>query len=231
MAKRPIFLPKTEAPFVRELEVEFKWFPGMAKSQAQKSIQSLHEASEALGYGPLLEISSKSADPLGVALSAFNLMVSGPNRKPISVECAFQGSKVFENGGPFEDLYEDSSLDAKRDERIRNSGRIIEFRYYGQSFATQPVTAFYDWLYLRALSQNEQLASQIQSFAGFTDIAFNPEKSWNCQARAAAVYLGLTRLGKHQQAVDEPSWFFQSLIDGSMDATQNRAGQGLLGFE
>lgn len=231
MAKRPIFLPKTEAPFVRELEVEFKWFPGMAKSQAQKSIHSLHEASEALGYGPLLEISSKSADPLGVALSAFNLMVSGPNRKPISVECAFQGSKVFENGGPFEDLYEASSLDAKRDERIRNSGRVIEFRYYGQSFATQPVTAFYDWLYLRALSQNERLASQIQSFAGFTDIAFNPEKSWNCQARAAAIYLGLSQLGQHQRAVDDPEWFFTSLRNGNFPGNQDPSGQGLLGLD
>lgn len=231
MAKRPIFLPKSEAPFVRELEVEFKWFPGMAKSQAQKSIQSLHDASEALGYGPLLEISSKSADPLGVALSAFNLMISGPNRKPISVECAFQGSKVFENGGPFEDLYEASSLDAKRDERIRNSGRIIEFRFFGQSFATQPVTAFYDWLYLRALSQNERLASQIQSFAGFTDIAFNPEKSWNCQARAAVIYLGLSQLGQHQRAVDDPEWFFTSLRNGNFPGNQDPSGQGLLGLD
>jgi hypothetical protein len=231
MAKRPIFLPKTEAPYIRELQVEFKWFPGMAKSQAQKSIQSLHESSEALGYGPLLEISSKSADPLGVALSAFNLMVSGPNRKPISVECAFQGSKVFEHGGPFEDLYEASSLDAKRDERIRNSGRIIEFRYFGQSFATQPVTAFYDWLYLRALSQNERLASQIQSFAGFTDIAFNPEKSWNCQARAAAVHLGLTQLGHYQRAVDDPAWFFRSLTDADCNSVRDRSGQGLLGLD
>lgn len=231
MAKRPIFLPSSQPPYVREIEVKFQWYPGMAKSQAQKSIQSLHDASESLGYAPLLEISSKSADPLGVELSAFNLKLSGPDGRPISVECAFQGSKVFENGGPFEDLYDVSSLEAKRDDRVRTSGVVTEFRFYGQSFAAQPVTAFYDWLYLRALSQNHQLASQILSFAGFTDIAFNPKKSRNCQARAAAVFLGLKKLDLLKRAIDDPSWFFQSLSEAGFDSNQNGTSQGILGLD
>ena len=57
-----------------ETAVEFTWFAGMAISQKQKSIQSLHEAAKRrLGDVPILEISSKSPDPLGVRLSAFNL--------------------------------------------------------------------------------------------------------------------------------------------------------------
>jgi hypothetical protein len=232
MAKRLIFLPMTEAPFVREFEVEFKWFPGMAKSQAQKSILSLHDASLALGYGPILEISSKSPDPLGVALSAFNLTVNSCiGCRPISVESAFQGSKVFETGGPFEDLYNASSLDAKRDDRIRNSGRIIKFSYYGQSFPTQPVTAFYNWLYIRALSQNEHLARQLQNYAGFTDIAFNSKKSWNCQASAAAVYLSLLQRAEVQKAVMDPNWFISIISENGFQSPHNREGQGLLELE
>ena len=100
MAKRPVFLPDTrEVSFVRTIDVEFKWFPGFAKSQRQKSIDSLHQAANSLGYAPILEISGKSKSPLGVSLSAFNLKLRAPHGQVMSVECAYQGSKVFEKGG------------------------------------------------------------------------------------------------------------------------------------
>ena len=51
MAQRPIFIPDTSAyPFVKIIPIEFTWFPGMAKSQAQKSIRSLHESAEKKGF-------------------------------------------------------------------------------------------------------------------------------------------------------------------------------------
>ena len=62
MANRPVYIPKTnsESVGVTTKDVEFEWFPGMSKSQKQKSILSLHEASYKLDISPLLEISSKS---------------------------------------------------------------------------------------------------------------------------------------------------------------------------
>src|SRR5438309_9713055 len=107
MARRPVFKPALSGPpNVEEVYLEFHWHPGFAKVQAQKSIASLHQAATAKGLAPVLEISTKSPDSLGVSLSAFNLALRTPQGQPISVESAFQGSKVFERGGPFRDLYQ-----------------------------------------------------------------------------------------------------------------------------
>ena len=111
MAKRPIFTPDFSGfPYVKTVDVEFKWHPGFAKSQLQKSIASLHTAAKKLKKtSPILEISSKSTSHLGALLSAFNLSLKTQEGQRMSVECAYQGSKVFENGGPYHELYSVSS--------------------------------------------------------------------------------------------------------------------------
>lgn len=198
MAKRPIFIPRYDTfSFVEEILLDFDWHPGYSITQVQKSILSLHNAAAKKGLSPILEISSKSPNPLGVSLSAFNLMLQAGNLKWLSVECAFQGSKVFENGGPFTDLYNKSSREAKADERLRNSGKVIAFNFMGEDFPTTPITAFYDWLYLKALWNNQEYAQELFLFQGFSDIAFNPEKSINCQARSAALFVSISRHSKN----------------------------------
>jgi len=96
-----------------------------------------------------------------------------------------------------------SSLDAKRDERIRTSGNIIAFDFMGVQYPTVPITLFYDWLYITVFHQNRMLSDQILEYNGFTDIAFNPQKSWNCQARSAALYLTLQATGKLEQVISD----------------------------
>ena len=120
MATRPVFVPGSEVgSLVESIDVEFEWFPGFAHSQKQRSIESLHSSAQAaIGSGSYLEISSKSPDLVGTRLSAFNMTVEGFGPDAIPVECAFQGSKVFEHGGPFVDLYARRPLDAKRDARL-----------------------------------------------------------------------------------------------------------------
>jgi hypothetical protein len=200
MARRPIFCPLLSGPsFAEELVLDFEWHPGFAKSQAQKSIASLHESAKAKGIDPVLEISSKSETPLGVALSAFNLSLRVGERS-MTVEAAFQGSKVFERGGPFQDLYAATSRDAKTDERIRSSGKLIGFNLFGEEWPLIPTTCFYDWLYVTALGQHPQEAVELLQFNAFSDIAFNPEKSLNCQARSAALFVALTKRGLLEQA-------------------------------
>ncbi len=195
MAKRPVFAPNpNEFPYVKAIDVEFQWYPGFAKSQLQKSIDSLHKAAKKRGIDPILEISGKSAFALGVSLSAFNLKFQAPNGQTMSVECAYQGSKVFEEGGPYNDLYTVSGREAKTDERIQNSGELISFIFCDKEFPTEPKTAFYDSLYIMALWQNKQnLVPDLVKFQGFSDIVFNPKRSFNCQARAAAIFVSLTR--------------------------------------
>jgi len=214
MAKRPVFIPENnKISFVRELFIEFKWYPGFAKTQAQKSIVAMHLAAKDHGIDPILEISSKSQKRLGVELSAFNLMLKVEGHRPMSVECAFQGSKVFERGGPFTDLYVVTSIEAKKDSRLRNSGNVIRFSFIGEDFPSNPVTSFYDWLYLKALNQNKDLASQLLMYKGFTDIAFNPEKSLNCQARSAALFVALNQIGEIDKVINDKKYYLK-LITG-----------------
>jgi hypothetical protein len=204
MANRPVFLPlKSKTSYVRELSIEFQWFAGMSVSQKQKSIVSLHEATrKRLGDTNILEISSKSKEPLGVQLSAFNLKVPLDNRL-VAVEVAFQAGKVFEKGGPFLDLLDGTSRDAKGDVRLQASGRLIGFTLSGESWPLTPRTAFYDWIYLRALVANPDLAEQLLEYQAFTDIEFNPEKSLNCQARTAALYVSLHQEGILEKALSD----------------------------
>ena len=54
-----------------------------------------------------------------------------------------------------------------------------------------PRTAFYDWLYINALHKHPDLAEQVLTYRAFSDIAFNPERSINCQAYAAALYVSM----------------------------------------
>jgi hypothetical protein len=215
MAKRPIFLPKFDNDnLVFERYVEFQWSPGMAVSQKRKSISDLHRmAGEKLGVDRPLEVSSKSENEIGVALSSFNLKFTTAKGLTLSVECAFQGSKVFEHGGPFRDLFQARPMDAKRDRRLQESGRLVGFSFFHQDWPTSPLTAFYDWLYIQALMKNPELAELSTSFDGFTDIEFNPEKSINCQARSVALYQALLKTGQLDNALRSPE-SFRSLYAG-----------------
>ena len=158
MAERPVFTPSTKGPSpVWRHDIDFQWFPGMALSQSQKSITSLHKvACSQLDVDEVLEISSKSKQPEGVKLSAFNLMiVTTKHHRKFSVECAYQSSKVFERGGPYIDLLEKKSIEAKKDPRLNESGRLIKYQFYGQEWSLEPKTAFYDWLYINALGRRQ----------------------------------------------------------------------------
>ena len=198
MATRPIFTPSlTGKLLVETRHVQFTWFSGMSMSQSRKSIASLHEvAKRQLGVEEILEISSKSPTELGVALSAFNLMIKTVKREQeFSLECAYQASKVFERGGPFVDLLNVKSIEAKRDPRLNEHGRLIKFQFFGTDWPLVPLTAFYDWLYINALHKQPHLAEKVLTYRAFSDIAFNPEKSINCQAYAAALYVSLHARG------------------------------------
>jgi hypothetical protein len=105
------------------------------------------------------------------------------------------------SGGPYTDLFNFSPLDAKRDPRLQNSGRLIGFQWRDKSWPLEPLTVFYDWIYLNALNRRPALAEAIMSYNTFTDIAFNPAKSVICQAGAVALYVGLRLGGRLEEAL------------------------------
>lgn len=197
MAMRPVFAPGKRKNEADVFMTEFVWNSGLSVSQKRKNIAALHEAyMRRFPERKVLEISSKSELKLGVSLSAFNLRKYVPSlEKSIPVECVFQGGKVFTAGGPYTDLYEATSRDAKRDSRLKASGMLRHFFYEGEEFPIVPKTAFYNWIYINALMENPDLAVELVQYDGFTDIEFNPDKSVNCQAEAAALYVTLARKG------------------------------------
>lgn len=234
MAERPIFTPSVNGPsLVWTHSVEFKWFPGMSIKQVQKSVVSLHEAAlRQLSVGKVLEISTKSLDPVGVKLSAFNLMINS-SKRCYSVECAFQASKVFEHGGPYLDLLEVSSKEAKLDPRLKNSGHLKGFEFYKIAWPLEPRTAFYDWLYINALHKHPDLASEVLKYRAFSDIVFNPERSVNCQAHSAALYVALHERGMLQPEVLKNRDAYLDAIKGLpvSNAHENTVDQPRFDFE
>lgn len=234
MASRPIYIPNLEgSALVVTIPVEFEWHPGLAPSQKKKSIKSLHDSAlEQHGISSVLEVSSKSERQLGVQLSAFNLMITTQKvGRTFSVECAYQSSKVFENGGPYLDLLEKSSREAKKDLRLQNSGTLKLFSFFGTSWELDPLTAFYDWLYINALKRKPEYWAELDNYQAFTDIEFNPDRSINCQAYSVALFCSLRQRGLLDEATSSKENFL-SLVKSAPknNARQNELKQPGLGF-
>lgn len=228
MAERPIFLPMQAGPtLVREVSFDIPWAGGFAPVQKRKNVKSLHEAAAKSGYAPLLEVSTKSEIVVGQHLSAFHLKVHS-NAGMVSLEAAYQSSKVFERGGPYTDLLTVDARTAKRDPRLNEAGRLVGFEFDGHQFPLTPQTAFYDWLYLSAIYPHrkwlQERLTENGQFVGFTDIEFNPSKSINCQARSCALFVALIARDKLEEAMQSPETFISMMeADGrSLHSRENK---------
>jgi hypothetical protein len=156
----------------------------------------MHSAiTKVVPYAKILDISTMSNSHLGNSLSAFNLKLYKDD-KSTTVESTYQASKVFSDGGPFTDLVFSESSRSKKDERLVTSGALSHFQYQNTSWPLVPNPNFYDYLYISALIENMDLENLL-FFNTFTDFAFNPSKSKsvprsiNCQARSAAIFIGM----------------------------------------
>ena len=182
MATRPAYL--IENGKVIQKDYDFTWISGLSASQKQKCVLSLHDAIRSMDASANpLEVSTKSNDPLGVKMSAFNLMLDG-----FHLENVFQSGKVFAFGGPFPNLLHMHPREAKHHACLRESGELTGFRYQGIDFPLVPKTLFYDYIYIKAIRETltADEIQQIGNYTYFTDIEFNPAKSINTQAKTAA---------------------------------------------
>lgn len=211
MATRPVFFPSSDdVHLVHERSFEFPWSSGFAESQKKKNVDALHSAARQRGVQKILEISSKSSEELGRKLSAFSLKIEIDSRK-FPLESVYQGSKVFEIGGPFTEIFELSPREAKRFIRGMDIGKLVRFELEGQSYPLSPMNAFYDWLYIRSLVDHADWISRNVHYEAFTDIEFNPAKQVNCQARAFAEYLTLLKQGKLSEVANDFSVFVKMI--------------------
>ena len=181
----PIFVPKEHPPFTSKFSYD--------------DPDPLHNIEEM----NLLDCSSLSPSPIGRSLSAFNLKFTTPKEQVISVECAYQGSKVFEKGGPFQDIYTKSSTEAKTDSRVREHGRITGFMFFTRYMPCMPLNAFYNWLYLSTLVRAlPDAPSILKRYDGFIDRFFDPKRGRACQAESVSMVKGL-----HSHGLFKPEFF------------------------
>lgn len=204
MAARPVFIPDAGAPGVRVTTIDFEWSPGFSAAQKQKSVRALHSAAGlVLGVdtNEILEVSSKSEVLLGTRLSAFSLRVPSIEAGgAITVEAAFQGSKIYEYSGRHPEWYRIADArEVKKRAKELASERVVGFEADGVVWTTEPTTAFYDWIYIAGLrnlfKEQPEAERELLGYSAFTDIEFNPGRSFNCQARACALYVSSARLG------------------------------------
>ena len=206
---RPIFIPQKNGIGVIEQNIEFDWHMGMSAEVRKRSIKSLHEKAKEAGFNHILEASSKSGQSIGIQLSAFFLK----NIKGYPVENLFQSSKVFVNGGPYRDLLTVTPREAKKDSRLKESGEMVKFTFNQKDFPLEPKSLFYDWLYLNVLFSERNLALREEffdnHFDAFSDIEFNPQKSFSCQARTLALCVSLYENESVQDFIRDPVGFSQ----------------------
>ncbi len=129
--------------------------------------------------------------------------------KPL--ESVYQSSKIFQYSGQHEVLMDLDPFAAKKEVRKLGQGPIVGFRFLGRTFPTEPVNAFYDWLYIRAIVPHEKWIRENLHFAAYSDIEFTPNKSVNCQGRAVAEFHALSMRGEASKCVHDFDKFRQLL--------------------
>lgn len=230
MAEKSVFISKTEYPFFEEVHVNIDWFSGFALSQKRKCQIGLHQ-NFLMAYPneKVLEISSASLMSLGSKLSAMNL--SKKTQKGLTtVESAFQSSRIYSDGvrtvGPFPDYLFLPGRECKKLVKDASDGmHSYKYEFDGMIFYAPAwhISQFYDFLYLNALlePENEKVRAQLlkEGYTAFTDLAI---KSLNCQARSAAIFVGLTRSGLIDEVRDYDSYLklFRTQANGKAAGSQ-----------
>ena len=193
---KPVFMPRVNSDnLVKTDMVRIERHVGFASRQKKKTINDMHQViRKKYGFSNVLELSSKSGNKLSFLLSPLSLQLTDESSgQHHSVENIFQASKVFERGGPFTDLLEAPPRQAKKDERLITSGALVGYNDFGMEWNLEPLTMFYDWLYVNALKQHPQLHEEVMQYQAFTDIEFNPKKTIHCAAYSLALFVALNK--------------------------------------
>ena len=226
--KRPVFMPRVNSDnLVKTDMVRFERHVGFASRQKKKSINDMHQViRKKYGFNHVLELSSKSGNKLSFLLSPLSLKLTNENGgEPYSVENAFQSSMVFEDGGPYTDLLSAPPRQAKKDERLITSGELIGYNYFGMEWSVEPLTTFYDWLYVNALKQNPQLHEEVMQYQAFTDMEFNPKKSIHSSAYALAMFVALHKR-ELLDNIEDPRVFFNLYHEFKVSNTEHLLEEG-----
>lgn len=209
MAKRLYFIAKSSYQgLIVEKNIEFEIFRGESLKQKARSIDAMHHAIRAFeGGGKILDVSDSSDEPLGRKLSGMNLLYVTENGLSYPVMNIFQSSKVFEGGGPYLDLLDTNPNNASKDSRLKESGRLLGFHFEGEPYSLTPRHFFFDWIYVNALYQHEELHEEILAYDMITDITYSMNSMFASSARACAYFISLYKTELLEEALSSKEAF------------------------
>ena len=199
----------------------FPWLPGMSRAVKEARIRALHESIRAkYPDAEVLEVSTKSSNPLGVRLSAFNLRLPSVWGGGI-LESTYQSAKVYLN--QWGDVFTQGGLAAlspdlaKKGNSLQSDLTLAYFDFNGNQWPAHPDSLFYDFLFWVALWEQPKLLLALDEFDFFTDIEFNKSKlgfqvgkSFNSQAKSSALAKTLFPLWPNDWNVqDAEVWFLE----------------------
>lgn len=227
MESKPVFMPRVGSDnLVKTDMVRIERHVGFATRQKKKTLNDLHRViKKKYGFKNVLELSTKSGNKLSFLLSPYSLQITNDDGQKYSVENAFQASKVFEQGGPYLDLLTEKPRQARKDERLISSGELTGYDYFGMEWGVEPLTTFYDWLYINALKQHPELHEEVVQYQAFTDISFNPKRSVHCAAYSLAMFVALYKR-ELLDKVEDPGEFYDLHTEFELSNTEQLLEEG-----
>ena len=227
MEYKPVFMPRVGSDnLIKTDMVRIERHVGFATRQKKKTLNDLHRViKKKYGFKNVLELSTKSGNKLSFPLSPYSLQITNYNGQKSSVENAFQASKVFEQGGPYLDLLTEKPRQARKDERLISSGELTGYDYFGMEWGVEPLTTFYDWLYVNALKQHPELHEEVIQYQAFTDISFNPKRSVHCAAYSLAMFVALHKRDL-LEGVEDPGTFYDLVTGFELSNTEQLLEEG-----
>lgn len=222
MESKPVFMPRVGSDnLVKTDMVRIERHVGFATRQKKKTLNDLHRViKKKYGFKNVLELSTKSGNKLSFPLSPYSLQITNDDGQKYSVENAFQASKVFEKGGPYLDILTEKPRQARKDERLISSGELTGYDYFGMEWGVEPLTTFYDWLYINALKQHPELHEEVVQYQAFTDISFNPKRSVHCAAYSLAMFVALHKRDL-LEGVEDPGTFYDVVTGFELSNTEH----------
>ena len=227
MEYKPVFMPRVGSDnLVKTDMVRIERHVGFATRQKKKTLNDLHRViKKKYGFKNVLELSTKSGNKLSFPLSPYSLQITNDDGQKYSVENAFQASKVFEQGGPYLDLLTEKPRQARKDDRLISSGELTGYDYFGMEWNVEPLTTFYDWLYINALKQHPELHEEVIQYQAFTDISFNPKKSVHCAAYSLAMFVALHKRDL-LEGIEDPGTFYDVVTSFELSNTEHLLEEG-----
>ena len=156
----------------------------------------------------VLEISSRSDEPLGRSLSAMRLRAADTDDdRSLPVESVYQAAKCYGESGPDERPLPNGFDAKRRDRERRGSGPLTGFRHGGTFWPAASGSAFYDRLWIKAAGTAAANPTRnLHDYAAFSDQFHRPGQSVACQARTAAMLVGLDRARRLGTVYDVDKW-------------------------